>query len=259
MKQAVTRADLVRQLAALGIERGVLLVVHASFRATGPVESGPAGLIEALHEAVGPAGTLVMPSMSDADDEPFDRFRTPCRSLGIVADTFWRLPGVVRSDSPHSFAAAGPLAGEITAAHPPDIPHGPDSPIGRVHDAGGWVLLLGVDHDANTTVHLAEFHAGVPYRLPHHCTVLRDGRPTRVDYLEIDHCCRGFVQVGDWLRRRGMERRGVVGHGPARLMLSRHVVETVVEELRDDRRRLLCPPGAGCAECDEAAVRAVTS
>jgi aminoglycoside 3-N-acetyltransferase len=258
LKPAATRADLVRQIAALGIERGMLIVVHASFRATGPVEGGPAGLIEALHEGVGRTGTIVMPSMSDVDDEPFDRFRTPCRSLGIVADTFWRLPGVVRSDSPHSFAAWGPLAAAITGPHPPEVPHGPDSPVGRVHDLDGHVLLLGVGHDGNTTIHLAESLAGVPYRLPHHCTVLRDGRPSRVDYLEIDHCCRGFVRVGDWLARRGRERRGVVGHGPARLMLSRDVVDTVVEELRDDRRRLLCPAGTGCEEC-EAAVRAVTS
>ena len=72
--------------------------------------------------------------------------------MGIVAQTFWQLPGVLRSDSPHAFAAAGPQAARITA-HPVDVPHGLDSPVGRVYELDGQVLLLGVDHTANTTIH----------------------------------------------------------------------------------------------------------
>jgi aminoglycoside 3-N-acetyltransferase len=86
--------------------------------------------------------------------------------MGIVADTFWRLPGVLRSDSPHAFAARGAHAAAIAKEHPVDVPHGPDSPVGRVHDLGGDVLLLGVGHDSNTTIHLAENLAGVRYRRP---------------------------------------------------------------------------------------------
>jgi aminoglycoside N3'-acetyltransferase len=121
-----------------------------------------------------------------------------------------------------------------------------------VHDRDGWVLLLGVDHDADTTVHLAEFYANVPYRIPKFCTVLRDGSPTRVDYLEIDHCCRNFRQVGEWLGKRRLERRGRVGHADARLSRARDIVSTVVEELEQDPYRLLCAAGSGCDECDVA-------
>ncbi len=59
------RAEVTRQLRALGVEKGGVLLVHASFRATGPVEGGPLGLIEALRDALGPDGTLVMPSWSE--------------------------------------------------------------------------------------------------------------------------------------------------------------------------------------------------
>lgn len=245
--------DLAQQLRKLGVERGDVLVVHSSFRAVRPVDGGPETLIRALLDAVGPEGTLVMPSMTDwDDDEVFDPDVTPCLHLGVVADTFWRMPGVLRSDSPHSFAAYGPRAAEITAPHPPDFPHGLDSPVGRVYELDGKVLLLGVDHGANTTVHLAEALAGVPYRRPKYCTVLLDGVPTRVDYGEIDHCCRHFVMVGEWLDRRGLERRGKVGNAEARLVHSHDVVATVVEELKDDRCRFLCPRGTGCDQCDEA-------
>jgi aminoglycoside N3'-acetyltransferase len=253
VKDEVGRDELVRQLDELGVESGSVLVVHTSFSTVAPVVGGPAGLIGALGEALGPDGTLVMPSMSDwDDDEVFDPRETPCEDLGIVADTFWRMPDVLRSDSPHSFSAAGPHAETITAAHPPDLPHGPNSPVGRAHDLDGWVLLLGVDHDANTTVHLAEFCAGVPYRAPKFCTVVRDGVPTRVDYGEIDHCCRNFKLVGEWLAERSLERRGPVGHATARLVRSRDVVSTVGEELAGDVYRLLCAEGTGCDDCDVA-------
>ena len=144
------------QLQAAGVETGGLLLVHTAFSKVRPVEGGPAGLIEALWLALGPGGTLVMPSMASDDDHVFNRRTTPCPDMGTVAETFWRQPGVLRSDSPHAFAAAGPLAARITAPHPVDPPHGLDGPVGRVYELDGQVLLLGVGHDGNTTIHLAE-------------------------------------------------------------------------------------------------------
>ena len=155
-ERAHTRGEVARQLRALGVEAGGVLLVHTSFRATRPVEGGPLGLIEALRDALGPDATLVMPSWSGADDEPFEPTRTPaCPSLGVVADTFWRLPGVLRSDHVFAFAAAGPAAADITSGPLPLPPHIPDSAVGRVHDRDGQVLLLGVGHDADTMLHLA--------------------------------------------------------------------------------------------------------
>jgi aminoglycoside N3'-acetyltransferase len=97
---AVSQSTIIEQLHQLGVPRGSVLLVHTSFRAVGPVEGGPAGLCEALRTAVGAQGTLVMPSMTDDDDNPFEIASTACRGMGVVADTFWRLPGVVRSDNP---------------------------------------------------------------------------------------------------------------------------------------------------------------
>ena len=51
--------------------------------------------------------------MTDDDEHIFEPERTPCLGMGVVADTFWRLPGVLRSDSPHAFAARGPFAASI--------------------------------------------------------------------------------------------------------------------------------------------------
>lgn len=250
-RQTINRRELTNQLLALGVQPGGVLVVHTAFSRVAPVEGGPRGLIEALQAALGPAGTLVMPSMSDDDDHPFDPKETPCLGMGVVAETFWRMPGVLRSDSPHAFAATGPRAAEITAAHPVDVPHGLDSPVGRVYELDGQVLLLGVGHDADTTVHLAENLAGVRYRRQCHATVLRDGQPVRCDYGEVDHCCENFALLDRWLEAEDRQRRGVVGHAEARLARSRDIVEAALARLRENETVFLHPAGL-CGECDEA-------
>lgn len=248
-----SRAEVADQLRALGVEEGGVLLVHTSFRAVRPVAGGPLGLIEALRDALGPGGTLVMPAWSGNDDEPFDPLTTAASpDLGVVADTFWRLPGVLRSDHFHAFAAAGPEAARITSDPLPLPPHIPASPVGRVHDLDGQVLLLGVGHDADTTLHLAELLAGVPYRVPKHCTVLEEGRPVRIDYGENNHCCARFVLADEWLRARGLHSEGRVGHADARLARARNITGVALEQLARDPLLFLHPPGAGCAECDEA-------
>ena len=244
-------ALLVRQLLELGVKPGTVLLVHTAFSKVGPVEGGPSGLIAALREVLGPDGTLVMPSMSSDDDDPFDPRTTPCPDMGVVAETFWRSPGVLRSDSPHAFAAIGLHAENITAPHPIDVPHGLNSPVGRAYELDAQVLLLGVGHDANTTIHLAESLAGVRYRREKYVTILEHGRPIRFDYREIDHCCQRFALVDGWLDHKGLQRRGRVGHGEARLARSRDIVKVATEHLRAEETVFLHPMGVD-EECDEA-------
>lgn len=249
----VNKSRLADQLRNLGVEEGGVLLVHTSFRAVRPVEDGPAGLIAALREALGPAGTLAMPCWTGDDSTPFDPALTAAsEDLGVVAETFRTLPGTVRSTHPFAFAAAGPKAAEIVAGPLPLPPHAPDSPIGHMHDLDGQVLLLGVGHDADTALHLAELLAGVPYGVPRHITVSRDGRPARVDYRENDHCCARFALADGWLRSRGLQREGPVGNAQARLMRMRDVVALAVAELAREPLLFLHPRGAGCGDCDEA-------
>ena len=249
----VLRARLIEQLRTLGVAAGQVLLVHASFRALRPVEGGPRGVIEGLLEVLGPEGTLAMPSWTGRDDLPFDVRTTPAAAdLGVLAETFWRMPAVRRSTHPFAFAARGARAGEVVGGLLTLPPHAPASPVGRVHALDGRVLLLGVGHDANTTLHLAELMADVPYRVPHAFTELRDGVAERVEYGENDHCCRRFELADGWLRSAGLQREGPVGNAHARLFRSHDLVPLAVRELRRDPLLFLHPAEEGCAECDEA-------
>src|SRR5215510_3190668 len=89
---AISRSQLCKQLRDLGVEPCSVLLVHTSFSKIKPVEDGPLGLIAVLRLALGPQGTLVMPSMTEDDDHLFDSKTTPCIGMGIVSDMFWRLP-----------------------------------------------------------------------------------------------------------------------------------------------------------------------
>ena len=96
---SVSRDMIVRQLLDLGVQPGDVVLVHTAFSKVRPVEGGPSGLIAALRDALGFNGTLVMPNMSSDDDHPFDLKTTPCPDMGVVAQTFWMSPGVLRSES----------------------------------------------------------------------------------------------------------------------------------------------------------------
>lgn len=248
----VTLGRMVGQLRELGVREGGVLLVHTSFKAVRPVEGGPLGLIRALRTALGEAGTLVMPTMTSGEDV-FDPRSTPTEGMGITAELFWRQPGVLRSTHPGgSFAAQGPHAEDICRPQPLSPPHGPDSPVGRVHVLGGQVLLLGVTHSEDTTLHLAEALAGVPYSVTHPCVVEVEGAARTVEIAETDHCCQGFQLADGWLRARGLQREGKVGNADARLCDSRDVVSVALEHLAAQPLVFLCPPERGCEECDRA-------
>jgi len=247
-----TLRQVTNQLQQLGVRVGGVLLVHTSFRAVGPMDEGPRGLLKALRLAVGAAGTIVMPTMTDGESL-FSPEATPPVGMGITADLFWRSPGVLRSGHPTgSFAAQGPLARVVCAPQPLCPPHGLDSPPGRVLALGGQVLLLGVGHSESTILHVAEALADVPYRVSYPCKVEMNGCETIIDIPEIDHCCRCFARVDDWLRERSLQSEGVVGNAHARLISATEAMQEVLRRMQEDQLAFLCAPTMGCSECDRA-------
>ncbi len=158
----------VRDLLELGVRPGGILLVHSSLKALGPLAGGPADVIAALREALGPGGTLLLPALSYAtvtrENPVFDQRLTPS-CVGIIPETFRLMPGVRRSLHPtHSVCAIGPLAGELLDAHASDsTPCGPASPFRRLPEADGRILMLGCGLKPNTSMHAIEELAVPPY------------------------------------------------------------------------------------------------
>jgi aminoglycoside 3-N-acetyltransferase len=252
LRNEISIANLTEQLLNIGVQVGGVLVVHTSFRAVRPVQNGPRGLLAGLRAALGEQGTLVMPTMTSGTTV-FDPHTTPTLDMGITSELFWRQPGVLRSTHPGgSFAAQGPHAAYICQPQPLAPPHGIDSPVGRVYQRAGQVLLLGVSHSENTTLHLAESIAKVPYSISHPCLVEENGEIKEILIAETDHCCKGFRHMDSWLRGSGKQREGRVGHAEARLCQSHDLVEVAKEQLARNPLVFLCNPSNNCEECNRA-------
>ena len=177
-----TVSTLKAEFSALGIRPNMVLLVHSSLSALGWICGGAVAVIQALLETVGEGGTLVMPTFTGGLTDPkhwqhppvpenwkdtiraetpaFDPLRTPTRQMGKIAETFRTWPGVVRSNHPHcSFAAWGRHADKIVADHQLDNGLGEGSPLARIYELDGWVLLLGVGFGNNSSMYLSEYRA----------------------------------------------------------------------------------------------------
>lgn len=249
-----TVASLTADLRTFGLRPGMLVLVHSSLSALGWVCGGAAAVLHALDAAVGPQGTIVMPAQSGdlSDPEhwsrppvpeawkplireampPYDPARTPSRGVGVIAETFRAWPETVRSAHPQtSFAARGPLAHAVCDGHSLDYGLGEQSPLARIYDLDGWVLLLGVGHSSNTSLHLAEYRA--EYRgkraARNAAPIVVDGVRTWVEIRDVDLECGDFEVLGAaFAAAPGRLVAGRVGAGPALLMRQRELVDFAV-------------------------------
>jgi aminoglycoside 3-N-acetyltransferase len=258
-----TVRSLTGDLAALGVPRGGTLLVHSSLRALGWVAGGAEAVVEALLAALGPEGTLVVPSFSTARTDParwqhppvpeswwpviraetpaFDPRVSSTRQMGVIVDCVLRWPGTVRGPHPHvSLAAHGPLAASIVSPHPLDAGLGDASPMGRLYDLDAHVLLLGVGHGNNSSLHLAETRAGFPGKefYEEGAAVLVDGERRWVTFTDFQTDDEDFPDVGAAFEASGDTTRvGRVGAGEARLMRQRALVDFAVADLARRRSR----------------------
>ncbi|MET7686143.1 AAC(3) family N-acetyltransferase [Streptomyces sp. NPDC005423] len=231
----VTRHTLADEVRTLGVRPGEILLVHTSLSSLGWVCGGAVAVVQGLLDALGPAGTLVVPTQSgDLSDPatwgnppvpsewwptiratmpPYDPLVTPSRGVGVIPETVRTWPGALRSAHPlTSFAAIGARAGTVTRGHAPDCRLGERSPLARLEALHARVLLLGAGYDTCTAFHLAE------YRIP--SPLVESGRPGPDGWesvTEVSITSDRFDELGHDFERDRPVVRATVGAADARL------------------------------------------
>ena len=236
-----TQGDIEAALRAVGLAPGSIVIVHCSLSRLGWVVGNAVAVVHALRSVLTPDGTIVMPAQTGVGDPSrwqappvpeawwpviranwpaFDPTLTPMRGMGAVAECFARLPGVIHSGHPAvGFVAEGPCATELMHPHRLDDGLGDGSPLARLEAAGADVVLLGVGHDNNTSLHLAEVRAlgGTAPKVRDGAPLLVDGNREWVEYSHVDYDASDFVALGEaYTAAGGTELRAPIGAGEVR-------------------------------------------
>ncbi len=236
---------------------GQAVMMHASVKAVGQVMGGPTTIIQALLDALTPSGTLMMyAGWNDLPDElaglspearqiymdtfpAFDpQTARAVRGYGLIAEILRTWPGARRSLNPEaSMVAVGEQAEWITRDHPINYGYGAGSPLAKLVEAGGKVLILGSPLARLTLLHHAENRARLRHKNVTRYTVpiLHQGKKVWVEVEDFDtgnpHDAYDFDQIMRDYVAAGKGQSGRVGQAQSYLFDATDLVTFAVEWL----------------------------
>lgn len=260
-RKIILKEDIVCALKNVGVHEGQTIMVHTSLSSFGFVCGGAQTVIEALLECTGEEGTLMMPAQSWKNLDPetgvhweeprewwqtirdnwpaYDKAITPTNTMGAVAEMFRKWPGALRSDHPaRSVAALGRYAEYLTRDHDLSNIFGEGSPVGKLYELDGYVLLMGVGYDKNTSIHLADVRAEYPgkHYVTEHSAMMVNGKREWAAYQTLFVDGEDFEQIGEAFELQGNTSRVLLGNGSICLMRQRELVDFAVDWIQQNRR-----------------------
>lgn len=244
--------ELETHLRNIGVASGDSLMVHASLRSVGPIEGRAGGLVKTLLSILGNQGIL----MAYVDFEPtedmpyFDPQSSPAsKDHGILAEVIRTWPTAVRSLNPGgSMSAIGARADWLCQNHPIKYGYGPGTPLAKLVEVGGKVLLLGSHLDHVTILHYVEHCAQLPNKRVIHRTdkILSDEKIIDLEVEEFDTSEPVienmpedyFAQITQQFINTGGAQTGKVGNATSFLLPSQAFVKFALDKMEREFGKL---------------------
>jgi aminoglycoside 3-N-acetyltransferase len=240
----LTSMQLVAAFRDLGIDTGDIVLVHSSYKSFGGVAGGPQTVIDALLEAIGPEGTLVVPTFNFdfCRGEPFDVRQTQSQ-MGVITELVRTNPNSKRVAHPiYSFAVLGARASECELIENVSS-YGSDSLFAKLREWNGKIMVIGLAYNHSMTFfHHVEEVEGCDYRymkeFTGEYTALDGSTSLRTYTMFVRDIDRGVVTavdpMGELLERTGTITTRQIGEAKVRLMRAKDVYEQVAREMRRD-------------------------
>ena len=231
----VTKQEIENGLRNAGIREGDTVLLHSSVWSMGIVEGGPRTVIDAFFTVLGKTGTLAVPAFGD---------------FGAICRLIRNDPRAIQSiQLPGRIAAIGPRANELCHDHHlAKTAHGENTPYTRLAEAGGWVCLLGVDQDRNTTLHSAEALLQLPYLSEEVFEFQSDETARTRTFRHYPGPHRDFIGLDRRLRKAGITRIVHIGQATVRTMKARELIDFCQDLGEQDPTYALCK-NPNCADC----------
>ena len=245
----VSSSDLKAGLSKLGLGKS-LVIAHASLKAFGTIEGGADTMLNALLDSVRgiimptftyltmlnpevgpPKNGITYGSETDLNKmaEAFHPGMPVDKMMGVLPEVLRKHPKAKRSMHPiQSFA--GIRADAILNVQ---TIYNPLAPIGALADSDGWVLLLGVDHRVNTSIHYAEKLGG---RLQFLRWALMQDRVVECPGFPGDS--EGFDAIAPAVEK--YTRRVEIGNALVQAVHLKSLIKVVLDQLKENPFALLC-------------------
>lgn len=242
MEKTVNQVEIAEGLRRLGLSNGDIVFVHSSLKSFGHVDGGAETVVKAFLEVIGSEGTLTVPIFRnyfwDGPDQVWDRDNSPSL-MGIISETVRTWEGNRRSyHAPHPIAAIGRFADDLTERHNlTDFSF--DSPFSRLLELDAWIIMLGVDYNRCTMIHLLEERTEIPYRrwidlsgiVINNSISQRKTYPFLARYSGIGN---DFNPLGKRLEADGKVNMTNIGESTVRCFRSRDLYEYGMRSIRQD-------------------------
>ncbi len=248
----VTASMISKGLGAIGVVHGDIMMVHSSLRSFGSVDDGADAVVDAMIDAVGEGGTVIVPTLTstlaesvhkELTGQAFDIDETPSR-VGLITETLRKRPEARRSSHPtHSVAAIGAAAAEMVAGHGPTT-FNVAGPYGKYCAGNAMIVFLGARRTQNTTLHAVEEWMAMPYLETIKAMVLEEGVPRAVDCPAFPSGDRGFYKnecpIHGMHDAAGILRTTKIGRCQVVAMRAHDLVRETALAERDNPGVLLC-------------------